>query len=292
MTGTDSSGSGGEPHPSPEKGGFRFARELTGLIGLPILIYLIGWAPAIVFSLFMTVIAAVALWELLSMGEAKGYLVRKVLSEILLVVLLGTFILDKTSVEIAVFAALLAVPASWVFSRSPLDTALPGTAVSILGVLYIGMATGSLLRVHADAVIGPGLVFFLLVSVWAADTFAYYSGRAFGRHKLVPRISPKKTVEGLVGGIVGALIGAVVAHYTFLEMIPLSHALGLGAVLAAGGVIGDLVVSAWKRSAAVKDSGSILPGHGGILDRIDSLLFASPILYAYWFLASESFRLA
>lgn len=272
--------------------GFRFARELTGLVGLPVLIWLVGWAPGWAFDLFMVAVAGVALWELLSLGQAKGYVVRRVLSEVLLVLLLATFIFPQVSVEAAVFLTLLTIPGAWIFSREDLETALPGGAVSILGILYVGMASGAVLRIHSDFVVGPELIFFLFITVWAGDTFAYYTGKNFGRRKLVPRISPKKTVEGLIGGIVGALVGAAVAHWTFFGEMPLHHALICAAILATAGVIGDLVVSAWKRSAEVKDTGSILPGHGGILDRVDSLLFTAPLLYTYWFLLRESFRLA
>ena len=276
---------------APDRARRSWARELTGLIGLPILIWIVGWAPPIGFVLFMVLVGMVALWEFLSLGTAKGYVVHKVASEILLVLLLATFVDDRISVETGIYLILLFLPAIWLFSRSPLETALPGTAVTTLGTLFVGMTVGALIRARLDFPVGPELIFFLFASVWAGDTAAYYTGRRFGRTKLIPKVSPKKTVEGLIGGVVGSIAGAAVAQMTFFPEIPLRHALICGALLSVVGVAGDLVESAWKRSAAVKDSGGLLPGHGGILDRVDSLLFAAPVLYTYWALLNGTGRL-
>ncbi|MEA2491615.1 MAG: phosphatidate cytidylyltransferase, partial [Acidobacteriota bacterium] len=137
---------------------------------------------------------------------------------------------------------------------------------------------------------GPHLVFFLLIVVWIGDAGAYYFGRAFGKHKLSPRISPKKTIEGLAGGIATSIIAALVIHFTFFPKFPLLHAVIAGVILSFAGVVGDLAESMWKRSADVKDSGSLIPGHGGFLDRFDSIFFTAPILYCYWTLIVHDFR--
>lgn len=268
-----------------------WARELTALIGLPILIWIVGWGQPLVFVVFMALVGAVALWEFLSFGAAKGYVVHKVASELLLLMILVTFVDDRISVETGIYAVLLVIPAIWLFSRADLETALPGTAVTTLATLYVGMTVGALIRTRLDFPVGPELIFFLFASVWAGDTAAYYTGRTFGKTRLIPKVSPKKTVEGLVGGLAGSVVGAAVAQATFFPEIPMIHALICGALLALVGVVGDLVESAWKRSAAVKDSGGLLPGHGGILDRVDSLLFAAPVLYTYWALLSGTERI-
>ncbi|HEX8254113.1 MAG TPA: phosphatidate cytidylyltransferase, partial [Thermoanaerobaculia bacterium] len=122
------------------------------------------------------------------------------------------------------------------------------------------------------------------------DIAAFYVGRTFGKHKLSPRISPKKTIEGLLGGVAASVIAAVVIHFTFFDRFPLHHAIIAGIILSVAGVIGDLAESMWKRSADVKDSGTLLPGHGGFLDRFDSILFTAPILYCYWTLIVHGFR--
>ena len=121
---------------------------------------------------------------------------------------------------------------------------------------------------------------FLCFVIWASDSFAYFTGVALGKHKLIPKVSPGKSIEGLIGGAVGALIVAY-----FFNMFLLHESLVTIAIIAvdviAAGVIGDLIESMMKRSANVKDSGSIIPGHGGILDRFDSLIIAAPVLYFY-----------
>ena len=131
------------------------------------------------------------------------------------------------------------------------------------------------------------LIFFLLLVTSAADTGAYYVGTLYGRHRLAPTISPKKTVEGLVGGLIGAIIVAYAAHWWFLPELSGLDCLILGTILTITGLWGDLAESAMKRSVGMKDSGGILPGHGGMLDRLDSLLFTAPVFYYYVTLASR-----
>ncbi|MEO8216886.1 MAG: phosphatidate cytidylyltransferase [Acidobacteriota bacterium] len=277
---------------APQSRSKRFARELTALIGAPILVWLIGWAPSYAYTIMIAVICSLALFEFLVLGEKKGYPVQKVLSILLLLFLLSAFLLKTVSVEMGVFAILLILPAFYVFSHSSVDAALPASAVCVLGTLYIGMLGGALLRLRLDfGAAGPKLIFFLCVAVWAADAGAYYVGRRYGKTKLSPRVSPKKTVEGLVGGVVISLLAAAIVHFTFFPELPLLHALVAAMILAVAGVIGDLAESMWKRSADVKDSGTFLPGHGGFLDRMDSVLFTAPLLYSYWFLYVHHFRL-
>jgi phosphatidate cytidylyltransferase len=120
-----------------------------------------------------------------------------------------------------------------------------------------------------------------LMFAWMPDSAAYFAGRAFGRTKLYEAVSPKKTREGFVGGLLGGVVGALLAHFWYLPQIPLAHAVGLAVVCACVGQLGDLVESLLKRSTDIKDSGNILPGHGGLLDRIDGLLFVAPLVYLY-----------
>lgn len=128
---------------------------------------------------------------------------------------------------------------------------------------------------------GADYVLMTLMFAWMADTWGYFGGRFFGKHPLYPAVSPKKTREGLVGALGGAVFGGLLAHFWYLPEIPLLHAVALG--LAAGllGQLGDLVESLLKRATSIKDSGTIIPGHGGLLDRVDALLFASSVVYLY-----------
>jgi phosphatidate cytidylyltransferase len=268
----------------------RFARELTALIAAPIAIWIVGWSHEYVFDAATALIAILAMYEFLDLGRHKGYQIPVALCIAIMLIIMAAFIIEDLSVELGMFAALLFIPASYVFGKKPLEDSLPSSAIAVLGTTYVGMLTGSLIRLRNDFPEGSKLVFFLLLVVWLGDSGAYYVGKTFGKHKLSPRISPKKTVEGLIGGIAASMITAVVIHFTFFEKFPLHHAIIAGAILSVAGVIGDLAESMWKRSADVKDSGTLLPGHGGFLDRFDSILFTAPILYCYWTLIVHGFR--
>ena len=268
----------------------RFTREITALIAAPIAIWIVGWGHEYVFDAAIALIAILALHEFLSLGIAKGYDLPIVLCILIMLVIMAAFILQDLSVEIGMFTALLVIPASYVFSRKPLQDSLPSSAIAVLATTYVGMLGGSLIRLRNDFQVGWKLVFFLLLVVWLGDSGAYYVGKNFGKHKLSPRISPKKTVEGLAGGIITSIITAIVIHFTFFEEFPLHHAIIAGVILSFAGVVGDLAESMWKRSAEVKDSGTLIPGHGGFFDRFDSILFTAPILYCYWTLIVHGFR--
>jgi phosphatidate cytidylyltransferase len=268
----------------------RFARELTALVAAPIAIWVVLTDTPYVFDATIALVAILALHEFLSLGRAKGYDLPIYLCIAIMLVIMAAFILQELSVEFGMFTALLVIPASYVLSRKPLEDSLPSSAIAVLATTYVGMLGGSLIRLRGDFPVGAKLIFFLLLVVWLGDSGAYYVGRSLGKHKLSPRISPKKTVEGLAGGIVTSIITAVVIHFTFFKEIPLVHAIIAGVILSFAGVIGDLAESMWKRSADVKDSGTLIPGHGGFLDRFDSIFFTAPILYCYWTLIVHGFR--
>jgi phosphatidate cytidylyltransferase len=269
----------------------KYTRELTALVASPLAIWIIGWSHPFVFDATVGVCALLALYEFLILGRRKGFHLPLVLCMLVAIFILAAFVLEPISVEMGVFVALLLIPASYVFTKGSIDEALPSSAIAVMATLYVGMLGGSLIRMRGDFPgVGPKLIFFLLVVVWLGDAGAYYTGKAFGRHKLSPRISPKKTIEGLVGGITTSIIAAIVIHFTFFPEFPLPHAIIAGVILSACGVIGDLAESLWKRSADVKDSGTLIPGHGGFLDRFDSIFFTAPILYTYWSLIVHHFQ--
>lgn len=154
---------------------------------------------------------------------------------------------------------------------------------TIFPVLFVGLALGYLIMIRSiPGEDGTDLILLVLICPIFADTAAYYVGSSIGKHRLAPRLSPKKSWEGALGGIVGSIIGALLAHFWFYQRLPLSHAIVIGLVLGAAAIAGDLAESLVKRAAGVKDSSNLIPGHGGLLDRSDSLLFAGPILYYYY----------
>ena len=177
----------------------------------------------------------------------------------------------------------IAALASEMLRGAPFDKMIASTGATLLGVLYVALLGGHLvsLRMGFDERLSAHLLFFFFLIVMGSDTGAYYTGRTFGRHKLAPKISPGKTWEGAVGGMLASLLASVAAHYWFFPELSLKAALPLAAAMNVLGVVGDLTESALKRSAGAKDAAQILPGHGGLLDRLDSLLFNAPLIYYF-----------
>ncbi len=265
------------------------ARIITALIALPVLVASILFAQ---FELVFVVLAAAALlvglyefWLLARRRELQpAQTVGVVFAAALLVgfyfnwpihdplLLFGTLIL-LTIVTLAVTT----------LRGAPFDKMLTSTGATVLGVLYVVGLGGHLIAVRsgfAHPLVAKLLGFFFLV-LMGSDTAAYYTGRAFGRHKLAPGISPGKTWEGALGGMAASFIAATAAHYLFFRELNLLAALPLAAVMNALGVVGDLTESALKRGAGAKDAAKVLPGHGGLLDRLDSLLFNAPVIYYF-----------
>lgn len=170
------------------------------------------------------------------------------------------------------------------------DVSVPDVCASVAGIAYIGLPFAHLvmLRFLSGGVyvtpvetftLGTAMVWVMFIGTWASDSFAYFAGRAFGSHKLAPAISPNKTIEGFLGGLAGTT--AAVAGLGWLLQMPLTQMAGLGAAIAVLATLGDLVESIMKRYTGIKDSGAIIPGHGGIWDRFDSVLFTAPLVYYY-----------
>jgi phosphatidate cytidylyltransferase len=177
----------------------------------------------------------------------------------------------------------MATLAAATFRGAPFDTIISSVGATILGVLYIALLGGHLVALRtgfAQPMSAHLLSFFFLV-IMGSDTGAYYVGRSFGKHKLAPKISPGKTWEGVIGGLLAGLLMATIAHFWFFRALPLKWMLPLALVMVVLGIIGDLTESALKRSAGAKDAANLLPGHGGVLDRMDSLLFNAPLIYYF-----------
>jgi len=166
---------------------------------------------------------------------------------------------------------------------APFEKMLASAGATILGVLYVVFLGGHLvaLRTGFTQAVSADLLSFFFLVIMGADTGAYYVGKTFGKHKLAPSISPGKTWEGVVGGLVASLLLATLAHFWFFQELPLKIALPLAGVMTIVAILGDLTESALKRGAGAKDAARILPGHGGILDRLDSLLFNAPLIYYF-----------
>jgi phosphatidate cytidylyltransferase len=223
-----------------------------------------------------------ALWELGQM-QAQAELPPAPVSAVLCALgfPLGAAIGQHDAAWLLVTLGVVAGP-FWMTLRQPAPNALLGWGVSCAVGLYLGvlLAPAILLRQGEN---GSEWVLTIMLSTWACDIFAYFVGRTWGRHRLDNPVSPQKTREGVVGGIAGGILTCALSALVF--SLPLPLALGLGVVVSVGAVFGDLSESAIKRQLGVKDSGWIMPGHGGILDRMDSLLFTGFLGYLYLHLA-------
>jgi phosphatidate cytidylyltransferase len=273
-------------------------RILTAIVLILAVFALIFFGQLWMITLFAAIVAELAAYEYLKLAsvgaQTHGAKLRipiwwmAVGTALTFVVTLPNFPVEA---QLPVLSALTLVLFAWNGFRSPLIQVLPDTAQGLFGLIYIAypLTLVPLLWKQED---GPALVLFLMVCVWSGDIAALYIGRAFGKHKLAPRLSPGKTWEGSIASILGSMLAAglvifasdaLTARGNLLLHIsqPVWQSLLLAAILNIAAQLGDLLESAIKRGAGVKDSGTMLPGHGGILDRIDALLLAAPVL---WFI--------
>lgn len=262
-------------------------RVLTALVLVPVLIAIIGYAPPFCFLLLVAGATVLALEEFFSLATQSGLEIFRVSGHGSSLLLLASFygFPANSWPSLLVFVGSCGLFFALGLRRGDrLPTVLPGVAVTVLGLLYVSLTLGLLVVLQRSSTSwgpGKGWIFFLLLVVWFGDTCAYYAGSALGRHTLAPLISPKKTVEGAVGGLFGNVLAAFLGKQIFLPEAPLVQLLWLSVLLGAVSQIGDLSESALKRGAGVKDSSNLLPGHGGMLDRIDGVLFASPVMFGY-----------
>lgn len=273
-------------------------RILTAIIGLPILLYTV-WSQSPYFFAALTAIAAIlALIEFYGLASKVGGKPQAGAGCFFALTVLASFLFNAPQFAIAALISLSLVSLAIALRRSDdLKDSLTSVSSTTFGVLYVALLPGCLIgvRMLPDTVThmtAPHLASKLLTMFFAVvmmtDTGAFYVGRSFGRHKLAPRISPGKTIEGAIGGFATAMITGVLCKLIFFHEIPITHAIALGATIGVVGQVGDLAESMLKRGAGVKDSGNLLPGHGGMLDRIDSILFCAPLLYCYSRLLASS----
>ena len=230
--------------------------------------------------LLVTAVTILALVEFYRMLSAKGFPCWGWLGITCGGALPLTFYVGGIAHHGAVAAMVLLTFLVGLFTRQELVISLQSLAFTLLGMFYVGWLFSYVLLLRMLSH-GPDYVFYLFGVVWLGDAAALIFGRLFGRHKLAPRLSPGKTIEGAVGGFLGSLCGATLGGRWLLGQFTLTQCLAAGCLLAVLGQLGDLGESLLKRSSGVKDSGGLIPGHGGILDKIDGILFGAPALYYY-----------
>ena len=268
-------------------------RVLTAVILVPLVLVLVFLGPRWqwLFTLATALVGALAGWEYLTLAQHKGSNPPRIAVVTAIVLLFAAkFEWPNSDLFPAIFGILSLGLLVWCAFASPTERVIPDATNSVFCLIYTGVTLLALPDLRAQTN-GPSLVVFLLCVVWAGDIAALYIGRPFGRHKLAPALSPNKTWEGSIASLLGSLLvaGGLLGLSTYMarfNSVALSYSddvwwywLILAAVVNVAAQVGDLAESGLKRSAGVKDSGTLLPGHGGILDRIDALLLAAPALW-------------
>ncbi|MEO5896276.1 MAG: phosphatidate cytidylyltransferase [Vicinamibacterales bacterium] len=255
------------------------ARVLSALVLLPLVIGTVWYLPPVATLVLAAVAALIAFFEYAAIVQALDAAVPRSIAAIAVVAACVAVGGSYLAIDVVLMSAVIAFGALAVASGQPGPRVLHDSAASVLPIAYIGLPLGAIAAVRALA--GREAVLLLMLTIVISDSAQYYTGRAFGRRPLAPTISPKKTVEGAFGGLIfGTLAMAMGGRYVFPEANLFLLVL-VSASIAALGIVGDLFESLLKRSAGVKDSSHIIPGHGGVLDRIDSWLFAAPLYYVF-----------
>jgi phosphatidate cytidylyltransferase len=277
------------------------ARILTAAILIPAVVAVVWWGPTWLVAAAGGGIALLALFEFFSLGArlnlqayrlwtalcamgiffqqwtasaAQSYQVGRNLR------LIRSSATPEFPLDLVFFIFLLGCAATVFSSRRPLVDALGDIGVSTSGLVFIALPLSAVVRIHGVGILGPKLLLFTLVLVWVGDTTAYFVGRSFGRVPMAAQLSPKKTWEGAAANLLGSAIVAL-ALFRWLN-IDAFQAVVMACLANIAGQAGDLLKSAYKRGAGVKDSGTLLPGHGGVLDRIDALILAAPVVWYYF----------
>jgi len=267
------------------------ARVLTAAVLLPILIAMILIEqlalPFCLLAAAVLVLGEIEFWLLARKKQIRADATAGLLSGLALLTIFYFTAPGKLPDLLMIQLVLLLLTAgsltAGMVRGAPFDRMILSVGVTVLSVMYVILLGGHLIavRIGFQPSLSRHLLSFFFLVIMGSDAAAYYGGRMFGRHKLAPTVSPGKTWEGAVAGMLASLLLAAAAHYWFFTNLPLRFALPLAAVMNVVGVLGDLTESALKRSAGAKDTAQVLPGHGGILDRIDSLLFNAPVIYYF-----------
>jgi len=266
-------------------------RFFSSFVLIVVLISVVFWFPRPIVTLVIAGIIGLGLWEFYALAGVKGYKPFRIYG-ICLGVWLGveTYLLtfshwagnESSFIYVTLFLIIASILIKYGFVKNN-PSVIANSGITILGIMYVSFLFTFVIRIGAmpNSVAGKGWIMALFAITKASDISAYIFGSKLGRHKLISRISAKKTLEGSVFGVLGSILMAVLCRLWFLKSMSFSSILLLGILLSVSGQIGDLVESMLKRDAQVKDSGKLIPGMGGVLDIMDSVLFAAPVMYLY-----------
>lgn len=249
-------------------------RLVVAAVLLPLMYLYIMYLPPGYFFFLLIIISLAAASEFYSMYQVRGVLKYAALFFGACVICVSYFFKDH--LWDAMMISVMAVIAVRLFCKRDPVSSLSDVAAPVVGILYVsGLFSFQTLLKEA----GPEWIIFLYGSVWASDSMAYYIGKGIGRRRLYKEVSPNKTMEGAAGSLSGGVIGALILRAVLVRQLTVANAVFIGIIIGIISIIGDLVESMFKRDAGVKDSGVIIPGHGGVLDKVDGSLFAGPVLY-------------
>jgi phosphatidate cytidylyltransferase len=264
-------------------------RVLTGLVGAPIVIAALFWDRPWGIVALCLVFFMVCSWEYLTMLKAAGHKpMRAEGMTLTLAFLVASYWKQFDGLDVLIAAGAIGLLLGAFIRGMPVAKIMVSTAGTLFGAIYAGYLGGFVIRLKMQGDTpegqhwGTDLLLLLILMTWANDIFAYIVGKRFGRHALAPVASPKKTWEGAVGGLLGSLGVAFLLQQFAIKSLETRDVIIVTVIIVVLGIMGDLCESLLKRSAGVKDSGNILPGHGGALDRLDSMIFAAPALYYYY----------
>ena len=252
-------------------------RLLTAAVLVPLLAGLIWRLPPVAFAVWVAAVILGVQYEFYRLFFREGWMIWPGLIG-------GGFLLfcvHQNRPLLGVALACAGVLMATLFSYRAIQTAASDAALLVLGLVYPTGLLAHLILIRALPEMGQQMIAFLLLVTWGGDAVAYYVGRAIGGRKLAPVVSPNKTLSGAVGGLIGSVLCALLAQQIFHLNLPSAHLLPLALGMGGLGQVGDLVESLFKRSAGVKDSGGLIPAHGGLFDKLDSIAFAAPVLYVY-----------
>jgi len=267
-------------------------RILSGVILVPVVAFLVWWKtfsypiPFLVLVCFITALLLIEFYRLASLVGAQVHQPVGVVLGVLLVVSaffskhLDAKVVQFVDSELLIYLSIF-VPFVYQIIKRESASAFSTIFIFFAGTIYVGWAFGRHLILIRSLPDGAFLIFLFIAIIWCGDTGAYAVGKSLGKHKLIPAISPGKTVEGSIGGLLFGTLGGIAIKYAFLPELAVYHVIILGCLLGIIGQISDLGESLLKRDADVKDSGNLIPGHGGIFDRCDSMVFTAPVLYYY-----------
>ena len=266
--------------PAPASGGAGFARRiLSTIILLPALVWLVAYGPGWVFTVLVVLVAGLGLWEFVRLFDRVGLATFPMVALVGGMAVTASFaVTDLTPVALTL--VLIGALAAGLWGPVGSVPAWEPVAITVLGVCYVSWLLGHAIWLRALAA-GVAWILLLLWVTWIGESTAYLIGSTMGRRKLAAVVSPKKTVEGAVAQLVVSPVAALVVGNWLIPSMSGREAVGLGLLLGAAGQVGDLVESLLKRSVGIKDTGDLIPGHGGILDRVDGLLFNTPVLFYY-----------